>query len=69
MGLRFCKIFALAMLAFGCSRARVERCDESVRLCYEMAFDLVRKSGCVFNPRLRGLNTPLTSSADLSYAI
>ena len=35
----------------------LERCDESVRPCYEMAFDLMRKSGGAFNPRWRGTNT------------
>lgn len=35
----------------------VGRCDESVRPCYEMAFDLMRKSGGAFNPRWRGTNT------------
>ena len=120
MGLRLGMSFALAMLALGCSRAKVERiewpvmgtvaavqtrgatteetaevvraakaefarvekllnahdpnselsrltpltdaeilarCDESVRPCYEMAFDLMRKSGGAFNPRWRGTNT------------
>ena len=32
-------------------------CDELVRSCYEMAFDLMRKSGGAFNPRWRGTNT------------
>ena len=120
VGLRLGKVFALAMLALGCSRAKVERiewpvmgtvaavqtrgataeetaavvravktefahvekllnahdpnselsrlaplaeteilarCDESVRPCYEMAFDLMRKSGGAFSPRWRGTNT------------
>ena len=35
----------------------LRRCDESVRPCYEMAFDLMRKSGGAFNPRWRGTNT------------
>ena len=35
----------------------LERCDESVRPCYEMAFDLMEKSGGAFNPRWRGTNT------------
>ena len=35
----------------------LKRCDESVRPCYEMAFDLMRKSGGAFNPRWRGTNT------------
>ena len=35
----------------------LERCDKDVRGCYEMAFDLMRKSGGAFNPRWRGKNT------------
>ena len=35
----------------------LERCDKDVRECYEMAFDLMRKSGGAFNPRWRGTNT------------
>ena len=35
----------------------LERCDGEVRPCYEMAFDLMRKSGGAFNPRWRGTNT------------
>ena len=35
----------------------LKRCDKDVRECYEMAFDLMRKSGGAFNPRWRGTNT------------
>lgn len=35
----------------------LERCDESVRPCYEMAFELTKASGGAFNPRWRGTNT------------
>ena len=35
----------------------LEKCDKNVRPCYEMAFDLMRKSGGAFNPRWRGTNT------------
>ena len=35
----------------------LERCDKDVRECYEMAFDLMKKSGGAFNPRWRGTNT------------
>ena len=33
------------------------QCDEQVRPCYEMAFELMRKSGGAFNPRWRGPGT------------
>lgn len=35
----------------------LERCDESVRPCYQMAFELMEKSGGAFNPRWRGPGT------------
>lgn len=35
----------------------LERCDQEMRPCYEMAFDLMRKSGGAFNPRWRGPHT------------
>ena len=35
----------------------LERCDASVRPCYEAAFRLMRESGGAFNPRWRGLAT------------
>ena len=35
----------------------LERCSGDVRPCYEMAFDLMKKSGGAFNPRWRGTNT------------
>ena len=35
----------------------LKRCDKDVRECYEMALDLMRKSGGAFNPRWRGTNT------------
>ena len=35
----------------------LSHCDKDVRECYEMAFDLMRKSGGAFNPRWRGTNT------------
>ena len=33
------------------------RCDPEMKPCYEMAFDLMKKSGGAFNPRWRGTNT------------
>ena len=35
----------------------LECCDPEMRPCYEMAFDLMRKSGGAFNPRWRGPHT------------
>lgn len=47
----------LSRLAMFSEAEILERCDESVRPCYEMAFDLMRKSGGAFNPRWRGPET------------
>ena len=47
----------------------LERCDESVRPCYEMAFDLMRKSGGAFNPRWRGTNTLDLGAIAKGYAV
>ena len=47
----------------------LERCDESVRPCYEMAFDLMRKSGGAFNPRWRGANTLDLGAIAKGYAV
>lgn len=44
-------------------------CDESVRPCYEMAFDLMKKSGGAFNPRWRGTDTLDLGAIAKGYAV
>ena len=47
----------------------LKRCDKHVRECYEMAFDLMRKSGGAFNPRWRGTNTLDLGAIAKGYAV
>ena len=47
----------------------LERCSEEVRPCYEMAFDLMRKSEGAFNPRWRGTNTLDLGAIAKGYAV
>ena len=47
----------------------LERCDKEMRPCYEMAFDLMRKSGSAFNPRWRGTNTLDLGAIAKGYAV
>ena len=47
----------------------LERCDKEVRPCYEMAFDLMRKSGGAFNPRWHGTNTLDLGAIAKGYAV
>ena len=47
----------------------LKRCDKDVRECYEMAFDLMRKSGGAFNPRWRGTNTLDLGAIAKGYAV
>ena len=44
-------------------------CDESVCPCYEMAFNLMEKSGGAFNPRWRGTNTLDLGAIAKGYAV
>lgn len=59
----------LSRLAACSDEEILARCDASVRPCYEMAFDLMKKSGRAFNPRWRGPETMDLGAIAKGYAI